>query len=277
MKKSTRRVIAQETLKIIEQGYFQNSKEEKIAIAKVQKSALNGTVLYTPEALDDLLEKVSPQKAKFESTKYEVIASTTLDAVRSLYDEGERNIFCLNFASAKNPGGGFLGGAQAQEESIARATGLYPCLLKGKKYYEYHRKLRTCLYSDHMIYAPEVPIFMDEDGNCLDNYVPVTILTSPAVNAGVVMRNEADNIKKIPTFMKRRIAKMLAIAAEHEHETLVLGAWGCGVFRNDPEDMAEWHLEALEGLFKNRFKRIVFAVYARDERFIKPFIHKFNS
>jgi uncharacterized protein (TIGR02452 family) len=276
MKKSTRRVIAQETLDSIETGYYHNKEGHPISFAKMQAAAEQGAVLYTPEDLDDLLAALPPSDAPFGETRFEVWSSTTLDAVRKLYEEGETSIFCLNFASAKNPGGGFLGGAQAQEESIARATGLYPCLLKGKKYYEYHRKQRTCLYSDHMIYAPEVPIIKDEDGNPLDTPVPVGILTSPAVNAGVVRRNEPKRVHLIPEVMKRRIAKMLTVAAEHGHETLVLGAWGCGVFQNDPEDMAKWHREAFDGLFKDRFRRVIFAVYARDERFIRPIQELFS-
>ncbi len=277
MKKSTRRVIAQNTLDTISNGFFINPNGEKVDISEAQETAEKGTILYTPSELDDILKDISQQNARFEKTEYEVVSGTTMDTVRALIAEGERNIFCLNFASAKNPGGGFLGGAQAQEESIARATGLYPCLLKAEEYYRYHRKLRTCLYSDHMIYAPEVPIFVDEDGNTLDKSDTVTILTSPAVNTGVVIRNEFQNVEKIPTVMRTRIAKMLSVAILHKHETLVLGAWGCGVFRNDPEEMAQWHLEALNGVFQNRFRRVVFAIYAKDERFINPFIEKFES
>ncbi len=270
MKKSTRREIARDTLQIIKQGYYHNSDKEKIHITKAQKAAERNTRFYTPEELSKLVKHQAAVNGNHD-TEFEVNDLTTFDAVRKAHAEGEENIMALNFASAKNPGGGFLGGAQAQEESITRASGLYPCLLEGKPYYVFHRTCRTCLYSDRMIYAPKVPIFKDEDGKPLDDFVPVSIITSPAVNAGVVRRQEPQNIDKIEPTQRTRISKMLALAAEHGHETLVLGAWGCGVFQNDPEDMAQWFKDALEGDFKGKFRKVIFAVYSKNERFITPF------
>ena len=77
--------------------------------------------------------------------------------------------------------------------------------------------------------------------------------------------------------MKRRIIKVLAIALEHEHRHIVLGAWGCGVFQNDPNDVARWFKEVIEEQFKNEFLEIVFAVYSRNERFIRAFYEEFES
>lgn len=270
MKRSNRRVIAEDTLKILEQGYYINAEGKEISIKKVQKHALQHTYLYLPEETDQLLIDLQIPDNQ-TATQYEVTGETTLNAVRRLIQEGEENVFCLNFASAKNPGGGFLGGSQAQEESIARATGLYPCLLSAKSYYEDHRKRSTCLYTDRMIYSPTVPILKDESGNVLETAPTVSILTSPAVNTGVVRRNEPKNIDKILPVMRQRIAKVLAVAAKHQHEVLVLGAWGCGVFQNDPQEIAQLFKEVLEQEFKYQFKRVAFAIYSKNERFITPF------
>lgn len=275
MKRSNRRVIAEDTLKILEQGYYINAEGKEINIKKAQKQALQNTYLYLPEETDELLNKLELTDNE-HSTQYEVTGETTLNAVRRLIADGEENVFCLNFASAKNPGGGFLGGSQAQEESIARATGLYPCLLSAKAYYEAHRKLSTCLYTDRMIYAPAVPILKDESGNVLEEVSTVTILTSPAVNAGVVRRNEPRNTDKILPIMRTRITKVLAVAAKRQHEVLVLGAWGCGVFQNDPQEIAALFRAVLDQEFNNQFKRIVFAVYSKNERFITPFRELFS-
>ena len=75
--------------------------------------------------------------------------------------------------------------------------------------------------------------------------------------------------------MKRRIEKVLAIALKHGHQSIVLGAWGCGVFQNDPNDMARYFKEVIEEKFNNQFQKITFAIYARNERFIKPFQEAF--
>lgn len=274
MKRSNRREIARDTLKIIEAGQYQLDSGQVISIREEQLAAEAGTRVYTPEELEELRQHLP--KARF-STTYRVIGDTTFDATRQLISEGRDNPFVLNFASAKNPGGGFLNGSQAQEESVARASGLYPCLLTAhQEYYELHRNTRTCMYTDTMIYSPEVPIFKDEKGYVLSDMVLASILTSPAVNAGVVRRQEPDRVGEILEVMRIRIEKVLAVAAHHGHRTLVLGAWGCGVFRNDPEEIAQLFLEALEGRFAGMFELVVFAVYAKDERFISPFRRLFG-
>ncbi len=111
----------------------------------------------------------------------------------------------------------------------------------------------------------------DEGGNLLDEVVCTSIITSPAVNAGAIMNNERSKIDHIIPVMRVRIAKLLALCAHHGHETLVLGAWGCGVFRNKPEDLAALFREALEGSFKGKFRKVVFAIKTNNEDVIEPF------
>jgi uncharacterized protein (TIGR02452 family) len=274
MKQNRRIEIAKDTLEILEKGYYTNNKGEKVDITGIQKKAEDNTRLYKPAELDEL--RADTKYTNSFETRYEVRNETTLDAARRLAGEGEENVMILNFASAKNPGGGFLGGALAQEECVARATGMYPCLLKANEYYVYHRKLDTCLYSDHMIYSPLVPILKSEDGELLDEVVCTGIITSPAVNAGAVRKNEEKNADKIVPVMRKRIEKLLALCLHHQHTTLVLGAWGCGVFRNDPGIISELFREALTGNFANQFKRIVFAVKTSDENVIEPFRQRFK-
>lgn len=81
-----------------------------------------------------------------------------------------------------------------------------------------------------MIYSPNVPILKNEDGNNLEELISSAIITAPAVNAGVVKQREPERISEIEKVMKRRIRKVLAISLENGHTTIVLGAWGCGVF-----------------------------------------------
>lgn len=274
MKQSRRIEIAKDTLEILEKGFYNNEKGAKVEITSMQKNAVDNTRLFKPEELAELLNSI--KKENNFQTQYEVTNETTLDAARRLVSEGIPDVLCLNFASAKNPGGGFLGGALAQEECIARASGLYPCLLTAMEYYTHHRKLGTCFYSDHMIYSPAVPVIKTEGGNVLDEPVCTTIVTSPAVNAGVVRRDEGGSIEKIIPVMRVRIEKLLALCLSKRHTTLVLGAWGCGVFRNEPEDISQLFLEALTGNFAHQFQRIVFAVKTDKEGIIEPFRRRFK-
>ncbi len=274
MKQSRRIEVAKDTIEILEKGFYTNSKGEKVDLTLIQQNTVKNTELFRPQELDVLLNNT--KTANNFQTQYEVTNETTCDAGRRLVAAGAQDVMCLNFASAKNPGGGFLGGALAQEECIARASGLYPSLLSAMEYYTYHRSHKTGLYSDHMIYSPAVPIIKDENGQELDEPVCVTIITSPAVNAGVIMRDEEGRTDKIIPAMRVRIEKLLALSLNKQHTTLVLGAWGCGVFRNNPEDIAQLFQEALTSKFANQFKRVVFAVKTEKESIIEPFRRRFK-
>lgn len=275
MNQGKRKAIAEDTLEILDKGFYNNKLGEKVDIALIQKKAEDNTRLFRPQELQELLDSL--KKDNSFQTKYEVTNETTLDAARRLAGEGLQEVTCLNFASAKNPGGGFLGGALAQEECIARASGLYPTLLKASAYYEYHRKHKTGLYSDHMIYSPNVPVIKDEGGCELDEPVCINIVTSPAVNAGVIRRDEGGSTEKIIPAMSVRIEKLLALCMHYHQTTLVLGAWGCGVFRNDPEMIAGLFRDALTEPFANQFQRVVFAVKTNKEEIIEPFRKRFQN
>lgn len=76
---------------------------------------------------------------------------------------------------------------------------------------------------------------------------------------------------------KRRIEKVLGIALKHNHLSVVLGAWGCGVFQNEPDNIAKYFKSVIETKFNQEFRKIVFAIYAKNNRFIKPFIKEFGE
>ena len=178
----------------------------------------------------------------------------------------------LSFASAKYPGGCFLGGARAQEESLARSSGLYACL-KDCRMYAYHHARHDAMYSDYVIYSPEVPVFRNHDGDLLERPWCMSIITSPAANATALGEYVPARLAEVPAVMADRTAKVLAVAARHDHETLVLGAWGCGAFGIESAIMARVCHEALTGRFRGVFKNVVFAIADRSEkgRIIGPF------
>lgn len=274
MGRNNRKAIATDTLKCLKQGFYTSSNGNQVAIQEAQTFAVQNTITYTPEMGDALILNRVPEILRTPMT-IEVTGETTLNAVRRLIGEGHSKVLCLNFASARNAGGGFLGGSQAQEESIARATGLYPCLLQAPDYYSVNRRMKSCFYTDYMIYSPNVPILKDEEGNYLEELVITSVITAPAINTGVVKKREARKMPKVEIVMKRRIEKVLTIAQHHGHHTLVLGAWGCGVFQNNPDDIARYFREVLDEKFKQQFLKIVFAIYAKNERFIRPFRKEF--
>lgn len=276
MNRENKKKMAEDTLSILKQGFYTNALGENVLIKTAQQYSEDNTKVYSPEETDILTGK-NILNIPNKETNYKVVNDTTLNVVRKMLEAGHEKILCLNFASAKNPGGGFLNGSSAQEESIARATGLHPCLLNAEEYYTTNRNTPSAIYTDYMIYSPDVPIIKNEEGECLENFCTVSIITAPAVNAGVLREREPQLVPEIEVVMKRRIEKVLRIAIEHGHKNLVLGAWGCGVFRNSPEDVSRYFKEVIDGKFDSVFDNIFFGIYADNEKFIIPFLDKFNK
>jgi uncharacterized protein (TIGR02452 family) len=272
MKKSTRKLKAIETLDIHKVGHYLFD-EKTVNIKEAHTASVENATYYSSDALAETLETINLENTV--KTQYEVTHETSLSAILRLQDE--ENVMCLNFASAKNPGGGFLNGALAQEESLAIASSLYASQMDNFEFYETHRNMKSCVYTDSMIYSPNVPFFRNDKGELLENSVLCSVITAAAVNYGVVKRREASKAKRIATIMRLRIEKMLALALLHKNDTLILGAWGCGVFQNDPVLIAQLFKEALETTFKHQFKKVVFAIYSRNEKFITAFQEQFES
>ena len=89
------------------------------------------------------------------------------------------------------------------------------------------------MYTDHMIYSPDVPFFRGARGELLPTPFALSVITAPAPNAGAVRQKIPSAGPQIASVLEKRAAKMLAVAAQHQHRCLVLGAWGGGVFRNE--------------------------------------------
>jgi uncharacterized protein (TIGR02452 family) len=251
--------IAKETMSILESGKYLNRQRKIVTLSASIREAIKGAVLYSPDETDRLLNSFTPLN-KYD-TIIEVTSESSLAAAKRL-SENDGKVCVLNFASAKNPGGGFLTGSRAQEESLARSSGLYPTIAQMKEMYEHNLRIRTGLYSDYMIFSPNVPVFRDDDGDLLDEPYFVSFITTPAVNAGLVREREPHKAHLINEVMKRRIEKILVVAFVNQQNTLILGAFGCGVFKNRPEDVATIFRDTLTSdRFKGVFKKIIFAVY----------------
>ncbi|NUP53443.1 MAG: TIGR02452 family protein, partial [Catenulispora sp.] len=253
---------------IVAAGFYTNSRGHRVELAADIAEACQGTKSYTPDQTRQLFEEQAARRADDEAprheTGFEVTGETSTRAgQRLVLDEGEERVAVLNFASARNPGGGYLGGARAQEEDLCRSSALYTTLLEARDYYEAHRSNRDTRYSHRVIYSPEVPVYRDDKTKLLDDPYTVSYLTSPAPNAGVLARTEPGTLREVPGLVTERAGRVLAVAAHHGVEVLVLGAWGCGVFRNDPTTVASAFRSHLAdgGAFEGRFRRVVFGVY----------------
>ncbi|MEV3856401.1 TIGR02452 family protein [Streptomyces sp. NPDC050095] len=251
------REIAQSTEKIVAAGRYVTGDGRAVTIGDAVARARAGTRMYGPEPVG------TPDAPGGGPAHVQVTGESSLDAARRLTGEGPQPVAVLNFASARNPGGGYLNGAQAQEEAVCRSSALYTCLIEAPEFYAYHRADRDVFYSDRVIHAPGVPVFRDDRGRLLDEPYTVGFLTSPAPNAGVIARHTPERVPEIPGALASRAERVLEVAAAHGYRRLVLGAWGCGVFRNDPAQVAEAFRAALDGRFAGYFEQVVFAVLDR--------------
>ncbi|MFF9817255.1 TIGR02452 family protein [Streptomyces sp. NPDC014006] len=249
------RGIARETEKIVEAGRYVRSDGHTVSLAQAIEAARQDTRMLGPEPVP--VPGAPPVDARIEVT-----GESSLEAARRL---AHHPVAVLNFASARNPGGGYLNGAQAQEEALCRGSALYTCLLRAPGFYDRHRTDRDPFYTDRVIHSPAVPVFRDDRGRLLDEPCYVGFLTAAAPNAGVVLRTAPRRAAELPAALAVRAERVLETAAAHGYRRLVLGAWGCGVFRNDPAQVAESFRSLLApgGRFAHRFEHVVFGVLDR--------------
>ena len=195
-----------------------------------------------------------------------------------------QKVAVLNFASSTSPGGGVETGASAQEECLCRVSTLYPCL-KTKtawdKFYGPHRAAPNSLHNDDIIYTKDVVVLKDDDYHPLATPFRVDVITCAAPNLRDIPSNrynrndgEAAHIspEKLLELHLSRARKILSAAAANGAEVLILGAFGCGAFRNDPAVVAAAYQQAMPQ-FLNHFKTVEFAVYCspRDQRNYEAF------
>ncbi|WP_128380726.1 TIGR02452 family protein [Streptomyces cavernae] len=254
------RAIAQETEGIVAAGRYRAPGGGEVPIAADVEAARDATRMFGPEPLE--LPAVAPVK-----TSFEVTGESSLEAARRMTTAGPAPVAVLNFASARNPGGGYLNGAQAQEEALCRASALYTCLVGDqvfREFYAHHRANVDPFYTDRVIHSPAVPVFRDDRGRLLQTPYTAGFLTSAAPNAGVIRRRTPERTPEIPAALATRAERVLETAASQGYRRLVLGAWGCGVFQNDPAQVAGAFRALLtEGRFTGHFAEVVFAILDR--------------
>lgn len=280
--RSQRVQIAQTTLDAIKNGSFIVN-GQSYTLSAVKKNNDNNTVLYRPTDLsnwhDDAAATTatttnsSSSSSPRDALQISILQLSTLESAALLSqmlvdaDSESNRIGVLNFASATKPGGGFLTGAQAQEETIARSSTLYPSLISetARDFYAMHKRdNRGCYYSHSIIWSPGIAVFRNDNGDWHEPY-SIDIVTSPAVNAGVVRQRAVDLAQeqvRIQAVMKERMSRILYVFEHHGVRNLVLGSFGTGVFKNSIPMVAKLWYELLgpEKRFSQSFERIIFGI-----------------
>ena len=212
-----------------------------------------------------------PDPPYAEPAAVSVTKSRSFEAARPYAERGLRTAV-LNFASSTSPGGGVTRGAGAQEECLCRVSTLYPCLMDERMwnlFYAPHRRAKNPLHNDDIIYTKDVLVLKDDDYRPLERPFAVDVVTCAAPN----LREDATNAynpsdgdradiapAELLALHEKRGRRILAVAAANGAQALVLGAFGCGAFRNDPAIVARAYANILPA-FRRHFRTIEFAVF----------------
>lgn len=195
---------------------------------------------------------------KNESGQVCVVQDTTFSCASKYISEG-RTVAVLNFANPYEPGGGAKRGVRAQEECLCRCSNLYNSISDSKvadDYYKYNKDMKTYLFSDRAIYSPGVTVIKDDEYAELSKPFRVDVITCAAPYN--VYGHDVEVLKEC---YANRIRNILEIAMDNNVDVLVLGAFGCGVFRNPPLLMAECFKKALlNDKYAHHFDKVVFAI-----------------
>jgi len=264
--------VEKETLNILHNKQYMNLRGELVDISKQLDYAIEHTKILSPEELDmsaEILNSTDNESPSINTT-IEVVNEKTNQAAKRLLDNGKNNIVILNFANGHTPGGGFLGGATAQEETLCKCSGLYECLRNKPKYYctnivEYPE------YCNHdIIYSPNVPFFRTDDMKLVDQPYLLSVISSPAPN---LFRIKNPDYRLIHKLIQQRIEYILLTAHVNNHKNIILGAWGCGAFGNNAQQIANIFKRTIEDM--NWFKHVCYAVY--DQRVDQTIYNTFKQ
>lgn len=194
--------------------------------------------------------------------KVEIVENTTFQCARDLTSRASK-IAVLNFANPHEPGGGVRRGARAQEECLCRCSDLYNVLAQPyflKHYYEYHYYNCDYLFSDRLIYSPNVTVIKSDHiiPQLLEDpfFVDVITCAAPYLNDYIIKTDE-----ELLDIYKSRIRNILEVAMSKDVDCLILGAFGCGAFRNNPDLMAKSFADLLiHEQYATYFEKVVFAI-----------------
>lgn len=223
---------------------------EETYAEEIAKAAAE-TVILTSAVETTGFEKTEKRMDEKGRMKILLEESDSVESILRHAKDGKTAV--LNFASYKNPGGMFLNGSSAQEESLCHESFLYNVLSKKESYYEWNQAHKNkALYTNRALYTPNVRF--ERNGKSV--HCDVITCAAPNKHAAQTYQHVSDeeNLKAL----KDRIQFVVDIANSKKVDILILGAFGCGVFGQAAEEAAECFAEALKQM--QSFDTVVFAI-----------------
>lgn len=240
------------------------AKEHTADMNRRFKDEINHSV-RTATIHDTILPHVYTNAGKME------IGVCDTDSVSAIFQFQQGKTAVLNFASFKEPGGKFIEGSIAQEECLCHASCLYNVLVQfTDSYYKWNNENKNrALYMDRALYTPDI-VFESGDGK----QMMCDVITCAAPNKSAAQKYCNVSDKENADVLESRIRFLLSVAQEHESKTLVLGAYGCGVFGQNPYEVATTFKNVLQNELWG-FERVIFAIPSGKNENLTAFLQVF--
>ena len=266
--------VFKETTAIIREGYYITPSGQHINLDL--QPMIEGSECYHQE-----LPRIDGPKVKGGTTVM-VELNDCLKAAERLAREGYQPAL-LNFASAGHPGGGVITGARAQEETICRRSTLTRSIFSfdagyASKFHYAHREGNNYPLTQPLdfsaVYSPAVTVFREAgpDYTLMEHPFQIGVITNAALNLrgkfDLKLTEDGHMPEAAKVITRNKIRTIFRIGFMHGHDSLVLGAFGCGAFRNPPREMAQLFKEVMEeDEFKDRFRLVTFAIFSDHNDF----------
>lgn len=250
--------ILRETMKAAEEGcYFVEEQEVKLPVSFEQ---IKEVKLYTPEQVAQLSKR---DISGNDPVRITLRNQDTLEAAFELHQRRkatEKPVLILNFANPHRPGGGIRSKPGTQEEHLCVKTTVL-CSLETEEAWPFYQTNLDCgtqAQTDTILFSPNTMVIRNPDLSLREDPFPAAVMT---VSAPIASRMEPEELPNLEKILRNRIHGMIRTAIEEGYSRLVLGAWGCGNFGNDPDLVAKLFHEALQG----DFEEVAMAVFDNTE------------
>ncbi len=242
IKKQKNTALIDETLRICQKGsYEKGGKSVQLTLTSSQMS--EARVLLPDEVHNLPLGGTKTALPAFSCENQDALSL----AHEKYRDSSYAKILLLNLASSVKPGGGVRDGMGGQEEDLCRDSTLLMSLESenAKSYYTYHKELNTRLASDAVILSPNVAVFRDQNAELLDQPFVISVLSCAAPNLRFGLEGKSgDEYREL---LCDRIEGIIKCAAHLGYRDLILGAFGCGAFKNDAALVSDVFYQTLTG------------------------------
>ncbi len=248
MKRRKNISLLQEALEICKRGSYE--KDGKTVELGLASSQMTGARVFLPDEVKNLnTEKTEAAPCAFSCENRDALSLAHAKCLDPSYGTGGKDsrILLLNLASAIRPGGGVRDGLGGQEEALCWGSSLLLSLESdaAKSYYEYNNALNTHLGSDAVIISPDVVVFRDGKGELLDEPFMISVISCSAPNLRFGLEGKTEEEYK--AMMQERIEGIIRCAVSNGYQNIILGAFGCGAFKNDAALVSDDFYRALTG------------------------------